>query len=169
MPARGLMTAGDVHAWMLEYEQSDVIPRYVDLSEVAWTRCYASTSPRALKTARALFDQGAIVTKDELREPDIRQFGTGRLKLPYGGWRWLLRLAWLTGHPSQRQVKQDFHANIEAMIRTLRAHSGEPTLVVSHAGVMMFLQKALMARGFTGPKFRLPECGRLYVYQGEWK
>lgn len=169
MPGRGLMTAADVHAWMLDYEQSEVIPRTVDLGDVAWARCYASTSPRALTTAQAVFTQGPIIARDELREPAIRPFETGRLKLPYGGWRWLLRLAWMSNHPSQRAGKLEFQSNIEAMLALLRTCADVPTLAVSHAGAMIFLRKALLKHGFNGPKFTVPECGRLYVFEGRWE
>jgi len=39
------------------------------------------------------------------------------------------------------------------------------TLVVSHAGVMLYLRKELLRRGFRGPSFRLAEPGRLYVLE----
>ena len=41
------------------------------------------------------------------------------------------------------------------------------TLVVSHAGMMMYLRKELMRRGFRGPKFGVAEHARLYVYERE--
>jgi broad specificity phosphatase PhoE len=167
MPTRGLMTAADVHTWMREYDLADVIARSVDLGDVDWVRCYASTSARALKTANTIFN-GPIVAKDQLLEPGIQQFDTGRLKLPYTGWRWLLRLAWMTGHSSQRPAKAQFLANIDSVLDMLRRDDHAPTLIVSHAGVMMFLRKALLRQGFEGPKFAVPEPGRLYVFEGRW-
>ncbi len=41
----------------------------------------------------------------------------------------------------------------------------ENVLVVSHAGMMMYLSKELARRGFVGPKVRMPENARLYVYE----
>ena len=166
LPGSGLMTAADVHAWMEAYDVSGFLARPVDLGGIPWSRCYSSTSPRALQTAQAVFD-GDIVAMDALREPNIRQFDTGGLKLPYGGWRWLLRLAWMTNHPSQRDAKAEFLSNIDTALATLQKSSA-PTLVVSHAGVMMFLRKALLRSGFAGPKFTVPETGRLYVFEGRW-
>lgn len=161
------MTAADVHTWRREYDSSGVVVVPVDLGGVAWQHCYASTSSRALETARATYT-GPITATPLLREPDIQPFNTGRLQLPYAGWRWLLRLAWMTSHPSQRAAKQVFLSNIDAAVATLRNRPGEPTLVVSHAGVMMFLRKALVQYGFSGPKFRVAEHGRLYVFEGRW-
>ncbi|MGE0024018.1 MAG: histidine phosphatase family protein [Hyphomicrobium sp.] len=169
LPSRAsMMTAADVKSWYDEYERSDVIAKGVDLGGVDWRRCYASSSPRAQQTAQAIF-QGPIVELDQLREPNIRQFDTGALKLPFAGWRWLLRLAWMTSHPSQREVKTTFLSNIEGIIETLRSHAPDPTLVVSHAGVMMFLRKAMLRRDFKGPRFAVPEPGRLYVFEGRWE
>lgn len=166
-PARGLTTVADIQAWMREYDKSQVIPAAVDLGDTCWQRCYASTSSRALATAQSIYT-GPIIKTDLLREPVIQPFNTGRLKLPFFGWRWLLRLAWLTSHSSQRAVKQRFLADIEAAVEMLRGGAGETTLVVSHAGVMMFLRKELLRRGFQGPKFRMAEHGRLYVFEGRW-
>jgi len=168
LPERGLMTAADVKAWYQEYERSEVTAKEVDLGGIDWRHCYSSSAARAHQTAKAIFP-GPIVAMDQLREPDIRQFDTGALKLPFGGWRWLLRLAWMTSHSSQRDVKETFLSNIDGIMETLRSRAPEPTLVVSHAGVMMFLRKAMLRRNFKGPKFGVPEPGRLYVFQGRWE
>jgi hypothetical protein len=162
-----MSTAADMQAWMREYDTSQVIPAPVDLGGTCWQRCYASTSSRALATAQSIYS-GPIIKTDLLCEPVIQPFKTGRLKLPLFGWRWLLRLAWLTSHSSQRAVKQRFLADIEAAVEMLRSGAGETTLVVCHAGVMMFLRKELLRRGFQGPKFRMAEHGRLYVFEGRW-
>jgi broad specificity phosphatase PhoE len=61
-------------------------------------------------------------------------------------------------------VKRDFLARMRAVAEELSA-PGADTLVVSHAGVMMFLRRELLRRGFTGPAFRLPENGRLYLFE----
>jgi hypothetical protein len=41
------------------------------------------------------------------------------------------------------------------------------TLVVSHAGVMMFLHRELLKQGFAGPRFKVAEHGRLYLFERE--
>jgi hypothetical protein len=86
------------------------------------------------------------------------------LRLPVGGWRLLLRLAWFTGHSSQRAARDEFHRRIKASADLLEQEPVD-TLVVSHAGVMFFLRKELLRRGFTGPKFGLAAHARLYVFE----
>ncbi|HEX5218863.1 MAG TPA: hypothetical protein VFZ59_04800 [Verrucomicrobiae bacterium] len=39
------------------------------------------------------------------------------------------------------------------------------TLVVSHAGVMMYLSDELRRRGFAGPKLRTPKHAIAYIYE----
>ena len=41
----------------------------------------------------------------------------------------------------------------------------EDLLVVSHAGMMLYLRKELLRRGFCGPKFGMAEHARLYVFE----
>jgi hypothetical protein len=38
-------------------------------------------------------------------------------------------------------------------------------LIVSHAGMMFYLRKELLRRGFYGPKFGIADNGRLYVFE----
>ncbi|WP_269082515.1 hypothetical protein [Aneurinibacillus tyrosinisolvens] len=38
-------------------------------------------------------------------------------------------------------------------------------LIVSHAALMMFMEKELLKRGFTGPKVKTAENGKLYLFE----
>jgi hypothetical protein len=53
----------------------------------------------------------------------------------------------------------------ERQVADLVESSDEEVLVVSHAGMMAYLRRELVGRGFAGPKFRLAEHGRLYVFE----
>ena len=99
-----------------------------------------------------------------MREAETLPFATGRLRLPLWGWRWVFRLAWLTGHKSQRPARDDLHRRVRALTDLLEAEPVD-TLVVSHAGLMHYLRKELLRRGFQGPGFGLAEHGRLYVFE----
>jgi hypothetical protein len=107
---------------------------------------------------------GPIEPTALLREPDVHEFHTANLRLPATAWTWLLRLAWLSGHRSQRAARDAFMLRVGEVTSMLVAAT-EDTLVVSHAGVMMFLQKQLRAAGFVGPRFRVPAHGQLYVFE----
>jgi broad specificity phosphatase PhoE len=99
-----------------------------------------------------------------LREFDFAQFRTGNLRLPLGAWQWVLRLAWMSGHGSQRAARDDFVQRVQAVAQMLDAET-EPLLVVSHGGMMMHLAAELIRRGFAGPKLGVAEHAKLYLYE----
>lgn len=159
---RGWMTAGQLVQWLEEYNATDVRIGTVDLEGIEWVRCFSSDLRRAQVTAQTAFP-GPITTLAQLREAQVLPFDTGRLPLPYWVWRSLLRLAWATSHRSQRPARDEFMRRMREMAEMLTSQT-EDTLVVCHAGMMYFLRKELIKRGFTGPKFTLAENGRLYVF-----
>jgi hypothetical protein len=114
-------------------------------------------------TAQAVF-RGEITQSATLREADFAPFRTGSLRLPIGIWKWVLRFAWLTGHRSQRNCRDDFRRRIAAVADQLSA-ADRDTLVVSHAGTMAYLSRELQRRGFVGPKLRVAKHAVAYVYE----
>ncbi|MFD2169734.1 hypothetical protein [Tumebacillus lipolyticus] len=48
------------------------------------------------------------------------------------------------------------------MLDRILAQGDEEVLIVSHAACMIFLQKKLRKRGFTGDKFGTTKNGKLY-------
>lgn len=159
----GWLTSGDLQRWRARYELSEPIVGVIDVRAVAWQRCFSSDLKRAFVTAQAAH-AGPIIQTPLLREAEMLPFGTGRLRLPVWGWQWVFRFAWLTGHKSQRPARDDLHRRVREMADLLEAESTD-TLVVSHGGIMVFLRKELLRRGFKGPNFRLAEHGRLYVFE----
>lgn len=160
----GWMTSGQLRQWLREYGVAGVTPREVDLGGIKWERCFSSDSPRAVNTARALYS-GPIIETATLREPDIRPFSTGSLRLPYSGWKWLFMLAWFTSHRSQLEAKRAFFTNVRRFLNELLPQSEGNTLIVSHAGIMMFLRREFLRLGFKGPKFKVADNGRLYIFE----
>jgi len=159
----GWMTAADLQLWRTRYDSARVVPVPVNLGAGTWTVCMSSDLDRAIATAKAAY-QGEIEVTPRLREPEFAQFQTGRLRLPVWLWRWVLRFCWLTGHPSQRQCRDDFRSRVSGIADLLDGRS-EDILVISHAGMMAYLSAALTKRGYVGPKLRMPEHARLYVYE----
>lgn len=160
---RGWVTSDDLQRWRVRYDAAEPVPGPIAVSAVAWRRCFCSDLKRAHVTAQKAF-MGTIVPTPLLREADVPALSTGDLRLPVWGWRLLLRFAWFTGHKSQRAARDAFHARIKAIADLLEQEPVD-TLVVSHAGVMFFLRKELLRRGFAGPKFGLAEHARLYVFE----
>ena len=134
-----------------------------DLGGVVWQACLSSDLPRARITASAVF-RGEVGHTDLLREAQFTPFNTGDLRLPVWSWQWLLRLAWMTGHRSQRACRDEFRRRVLAVADRLSALE-QDTLVVSHAGMMVFLSAELRRRGFLGPKLRIAKHGTAYVYE----
>ena len=68
---------------------------------------------------------------------------------------------------SQRRILKlyaDFRRRVLAMGDRLSGMDGD-TLVVSHAGMMMYLSQELRRRGFAGPKLRIPRHAIAYIYE----
>ncbi len=159
----GWRTAAELHTWRQEYDASPCIIGAADLRSTTWDECLSSDLDRATATARALFS-GAIEKTALLREPDFAEFGTGNLRLPMSLWHWVLRLAWMTAHRSQRACRDEFRGRVLAVADLLERRSGN-ILVVSHAGMMAYLSAELRRRGFAGPKLRIAKHATLYLYE----
>lgn len=166
MPS-GWMTARQLHEWRIRYDGAAARPLPVSIEGNGWQRCYSSDLSRAYVTARAMY-AGEIMQTPLLREPDVAEFQTGSLTLPWQAWRWVLRLAWLSGHSSQRKARDDFQSRVKSVAELIES-SAVDTLIFSHAGMMAYLRRELVRRGFTGPKFTIADHARLYVFEREAK
>lgn len=159
----GWKTAKELHAWRERYDAAPTIVGSADLGSIPWSRCWCSDLPRALVTAQAVFD-GPIEPTPLLREAEFAPFATGDLELPVWIWKWILRGAWATGHVSQRGCRDDLRRRVETTADLLERQTDD-VLVVSHAGMLAFLNKELRRRGFVGPKVQVPKHAVLYVYE----
>jgi broad specificity phosphatase PhoE len=70
----------------------------------------------------------------------------------------------LLNHKSQPVSKLEIKKQLSETLDNILA-GNEDTLIVSHGGVMMFLRKELMRRGFRGPEFKIANNGQLYVFE----
>lgn len=160
---RGWLTASDLHDWRGRYDSAPARVGPFDLGAHRWQACISSDLPRAVITAAAVFGEPFERTA-LLREPQFEQFATGRLRLPFAAWKWLLRLSWLSGHPSQRACRDQFRRRVKSMADRL-ASMDQDVLVVSHAGMMAYLGAELTRRGFAGPSFHVARHARAYVFE----
>lgn len=161
MPS-GWLTAGQLHEWRLRYDASEALRMEASLDAGGWVRCYCSDLKRAVATAKAMYPGEAIATP-LLREPELGPFRKGGLPLPYPLWRWVLRMAWMSGHRSLRGPRDEFLERVAAVANLIESAETD-ILLFSHAGMMAFLRSELVRRGFVGPKYRVAEHGRLYVF-----
>lgn len=156
----GWRTSAELQAWRAHYDIAEVNPFPVADETPRWSRCYVSDLPRAETTARALF-RGEITRLPALREAEFGPFGTGELRLPVWVWRMVIRLAWLSGHSSQRHLRDAFFTRVNAVAELIEAQS-EEVLLVSHAGMMLYLRKELIRRGFRGPRIGIAKHAWVY-------
>ncbi|MFE7065107.1 histidine phosphatase family protein [Sutcliffiella sp. NPDC057660] len=149
--------------WMEEYDASEVEESEIDLKNIDWKRCFSSDMPRAATTAKKAFG-GDITYLKELREINLVPIFPPNRRLPLKLHLLSIRMAWLFNHKSQPVSKLDLQKQLSGTLDDILS-GNEDTLIVSHGGVMMFLRKELMRRGFRGPEFKIANNGQLYVFE----
>lgn len=160
LPQKGLLTRDDLLTWFDEYDKADIESGDVDLADIDWRACYSSNLPRALRTAERIFN-GHIISVDGLREFEPMALFKRNIKLPFIPWAILMRIKQHTN----REIANAFKSQIEIALDQILTESQEDTLLVSHGFAMLVLRKALIKRGFRGPKFKYPANGRLYIFE----
>ncbi|WP_134684320.1 histidine phosphatase family protein [Brevibacillus migulae] len=163
-PAKPLLSAGELIQFFREYDAAEVIAVDTDLGGVDWQHCYVSSMPRAIATAEKIY-QGPMTVRSELREipsPDFAKIT--RMKMPFMMWAILIRFLWYLQHKSYAENRTEVRMRIAAILDEVCQHEHENVLLVCHAALMMEMRKELVKRGFTGPKYNVPENGKLYVF-----
>ncbi|SDN27819.1 Histidine phosphatase superfamily (branch 1) [Fictibacillus solisalsi] len=161
----GLFSSQDLLKWVDEYDASEVEESEVELGGVDWKTCYSSNLSRAEITARRVF-KGEITFLDELREIKLSPFFRSNIRLPLPVHLLFIRMAWLMKHPSQNPGKQEVLQQISNTVDRITAHQEDDVLIVCHGGVMMFMRKELLKRGYKGPQLgRHIEHGKVYVFE----
>ena len=157
------VTSDELMKWVEEYDASEVEENLVDLKGIDWKGCYSSDLARAQTTAETVYE-GEITLMEELREIRLSPLFRSNRKLPFFLHITFIRLAWWFNHRSQPESRLEIEERIRSVVDRI-IHEGEDVLIVGHGGIMMFMRKELRKRGFTGPSFRRPSNGKLYVYQ----
>ena len=158
----GRISAREVEHWCRRYDESDIEEGQTDLGGIAWSRCYSSDMPRAIRTAERIY--GTDIHKmPELREIPAPTFTT-KWKLPLLGWALLIRMSWLFHAPTRHNIK-DAKARINKALDEALARNDDNVLIVSHGALMKYLRKELRVRGFRGPNFGLAMNGKLYAFE----
>lgn len=158
-PAKFLVSYPELVRWFEDYEQAEIAVVDVDQGEIVWDRCISSSSPRALHTARHIYN-GEIESTDNLKELDLVSALRARFPLPFLVWAILAKVKSMTSH----QVMKEFNERISSLADELLRHHEENILVVSHAFVIQKLRRELLRRGYVGPEIKMPEYGRVYVF-----
>jgi broad specificity phosphatase PhoE len=132
---------------------------------VAWQSCRSSDLPRALFTARMLF-QGPIEPTPALREVPFAPVTSSPVKLPLIGWQMLSRAGWFFDHASQPEGRTQTRARVRSFLADLARTQGEGrVLLVTHGFLMQMLQAELHRSGFKGRLPWRPRFARVYVFE----
>ena len=157
------MTAEQYNKYSKDYDIADVIPNEVVIDD-QWDKCYCSSLPRAVKTARTIY-HGEIIITDKLKEiPSVAALALN-IPLPYNFWAIANRIAWLGNqkiHPEGKKVTLE---RINEIMETIFLQKEQNILIVSHAGTMFEIQKILKKNGFKGNSFLKAKNGKLYVFE----
>ena len=160
-PDKFLMSRQDVIKWFEDYDQSqNFLLKDVDLGDVAWTKCYASTMLRAIHTAKHIYP-GNIEQVDQLKEFDILHTLPGKVRLPFLVWGTIVRIKSM----SRRKETERFANDIETFVDSLLEMEHQNILIVSHWFVMRIIRNQLIRRGFQGPGFKSNDYGKLYLFE----
>ncbi|SDZ63522.1 Histidine phosphatase superfamily (branch 1) [Evansella caseinilytica] len=157
------VTSKELMNWAVEYDESDVIEKKIDLGNIQWKHCFSSDLARAQRTAENTFS-GNIVFLEELREIRISPIFSMNRKLPLFIHMLLIRAAWFFNHKSQPDGKKQVTERLNQALDKMMGLQ-EDVLIISHGGIMMFLSRELKKRGFTGPALNRPQNARLYLYE----
>jgi broad specificity phosphatase PhoE len=160
---RRMMTSVEYNEHVYNYDFADVIPNEIVIDE-EWDKCYCSTLPRAVATAKTVY-HGKIIFTDKLIEiPSAARFNFS-LRLPYNLWAIIGRFAWIRNHISQPEGRKKTIERITDILDTILEEKDQNILIVSHAGTLYEIQKLLKRKGFTGDKFFKARNGKLYIYR----
>ena len=146
--------------WFEEYDNSDIAYQDVDMRGVNWEVCYASSLSRAHKTAQHIY-KGEIQLLDDLREVSVLSLMNTKRRLPAILWAIQIKRKTLSANDITAAIEKKLAGFVDKLLQ----HKEQEILVVSHGFIMMLLQKELIARGFTGDKFRNPANGKMYVFE----
>lgn len=158
-----LVTSQELLIWQQEYNESRIEEVQIDHRGQKWSKCYSSDLERAKITASKAYE-GNIIFLEDLREMSLYPVIHTEMRLPLWLHVTLIRIAWFLGHKSQKESKKEVITRINSVLDKSIAH-GEDILIVGHGGIMMFMRKELLKRGFSGPKFNRPENAKVYIFE----
>lgn len=152
--------------WLRLYDRLEVDPTHVDLRGISWNRCYASSLPRAYKTARAIYD-GEIIQSEKIVEVDLK-FRKGLEGLrSVVDWGELSSREWRESTGVSGEDLDDTRLRVDEFLDSLETEvdPDDRILIVCHELVMTVLEGQLRRRGFEGEKTEGAENGDLFVLE----
>jgi broad specificity phosphatase PhoE len=161
-----LQSNEEFQKWVKSYDCAPIRVADTIVGKYKWEKCYCSDLPRAIETARYIY-QGRVFKSSLIREIPIMPVFKSSIKLPHAFWMAAGRIAWFLSHSSQPETKKQTKDKVEQFVSDIIAESESSVLVVTHGFLMTQLQKELNNRGFFGDKFKKAKCGKVYLFENE--
>ncbi|MBU0560905.1 MAG: phosphoglycerate mutase family protein [Bacteroidetes bacterium] len=147
---------------MQYYDVATVIPNEVNLNGINWEKCFCSSLPRAVTTAKAIY-KNEIITTDLLHEVPLPAFTNKEIVLPGLVWHWGGRVAWYYNKISLLETRSQSNARADKIIEQILSAQHQNILIVTHGFFMGVLLKKLYKLGFKGETDLVPKNGKLYI------
>ncbi|MDQ7816303.1 MAG: histidine phosphatase family protein [Melioribacteraceae bacterium] len=164
VPRKKIYSASDFSNAMEKYESSPVIRKDIKLNSDEWDVCYSSTIPRAVETAKSIYNKEIIFTNHIIEVP-VAPFTNRNIKLPSFIWHLGGRIAWHKNHRSQPEKRIETLERIRRFIEELKQHNYERVLVVTHGFFMRVFVEQLIKIGYRGAIDVRPQNAKLYLFQ----
>jgi broad specificity phosphatase PhoE len=164
-----LMTSKEYNEHVYNYDRAGVLPNELVVDSY-WEKCYCSSLPRAITTAKTIY-HGEIIISDKLIEVPTAAWVNLRFKMPYHFWAIFARFAWIRHHVSQPEKRANTIKRLSEILEQIISENGAESniLIVSHAGALYEIKKMLRKKGFKGQGFITASNGKLYVFDSKSK
>lgn len=164
---KGFMTSKEYNEYMQNYDIAGVLPNELVVDSY-WEKCYCSSLPRAITTAKTIY-HGDIIITDKLIEVPTAAWIDLKFRVPYHFWAIFARVAWIRRHLSQPENRDKTLARLSEVLDKIISEnkSDSNILIVSHAGALYEIKKMLRKRAFKGQGFITARNGKLYIYDSK--
>ncbi len=152
--------------WLKKYDELDVINSDVNLRGIDWNKCYVSTLPRAITTARTIYS-GELIKSNNIIEVDLK------FKEKLDGIRSIREWGdisvdhWFrsTGISGEDRIFTKKRVNNFLDILEEGTDKKDNILIVCHELVMGVIGEKLNKRGFAGESIIKPQNGELFLFE----
>lgn len=151
---------------MKEYDRLSVTPTEVDLRGIDWNKCYASSLPRAITTAKTIY-KGEIEKTPLIKEVEVHLVEEVEGEKYIDDWHTYTNLSWAKGKPTIAESIDESRYRSRKFIEELEKKTDEEdnVLIVCHGTIMTVLEEELRNKGFVGEEIVYAENGELYLYE----
>lgn len=149
---------------MKEYDFCPIIENDLIIDSNYWDVCYCSSLPRAITTAKTIYD-GEIIKSDLLVEVPILPFTKIKIKLPSFVWHIGARIAWYMSHNSQPEDVHATRERVHKFYNLILNSEKNRILIVAHGYFLRMLYEEMKKKNFRGHIDLNIANGKLYVFE----